>query len=392
MTAHRIPRVRRTATAPAVTTALAVLALAACGTEGAADEEETGAAGSTLDVVASFYPMEFLAERVGGEHVSVSTLTEPGVEPHDLELSPRQVGELSEADVVVYLAGLQPAVDEAVEQSGVEHVAEAGEFTELSEYRGDHDHGDEHGHEDDHGHEDEHGHEDDHGHGDDEHGHEDDHGHGHGDDEHADEGHGNEHGTHDHEDEHGHDEDHADEDDHGHAHGAEDPHVWLNPIKYAEVAEGVAETLSAADPDNAADYRRNAEDLAEELRALDTEFEEGLANRTSDVFITTHAAFGYLAERYGLREESIAGLDPESEPSAARMRALHDIAEDEGVSTVFFETLASDATARTLADDLGLETDVLDPLEGITEGSRGDDYFEVMRANLEALRQALGAG
>lgn len=128
-----------------------------------------------------------------------------------------------------------------------------------------------------------------------------------------------------------------------------------------------------------------------ELEELDEEFAAGLAETETQTFITTHSAFGYLAARYGLTEESIAGIDPESEPSGSRMRELHDIAERENVSTVFFETLASDATARTLADDLGLETAVLDPLEGLTEDSAGEDYVEVMRANLAALREALGA-
>ncbi len=344
----------------ATSAALSVLALGACGT----DDNGGGGTGDgdgTLSVTASFYPMAFLAERVGGDHVDVTTLTSPGVDPHDLELSPRQIGALGESDAVLYIAGLQPAVDDAIEQSGVEHVAEVMSFVNTApETEGgeDHDHADE----DDHG-------DDDHDHAD-----EDDHGHDHGDDDH----------------------DHADEDDHGHDghhhdhdHGDGDPHLWLDPLTFAVAADGVADTLAEADPDNAEDYRKNAADLADELRALDEEFEEGLANRETDTIITTHAAFGYLAERYGLREEAIAGLDPESEPSGARMRELHDVAERDEVTTVFFEVLASDAMASTLAEDLGLETDVLDPVEGITDASRGDDYFAVMRANLEALQKAL---
>ncbi|WP_425581370.1 metal ABC transporter substrate-binding protein [Streptomyces sodiiphilus] len=344
---------RSTRTAPSLlagTAALAMLTLSACGDSegGAPSAAEEG----TLDVVASFYPMAFVAERIGGEHVTVSTLTPPGVEPHDLELSPRQTARLTEADVIVHLEGLQPAVDAAVAQSGVGHLAEATQYVTLETWD---DHDDEHADEDDH---------------------DEDDGHGHGEDDHDDD--------HD-DDEHGHGEDD------GHGHGAEDPHFWLDPTRYAQFAEGVGETLAEADPDNAADYRANTETLVGELNALDEEFGEGLSDTTTDTFITTHAAFGYLADRYGLREEAISGLDPESEPSAARMRELHRTAEARNVSTVFFETLASDATARTLAEDLGLETDILDPLEGITDETRGADYFEVMRANLEALQKALGA-
>ncbi|MFI0778126.1 metal ABC transporter substrate-binding protein [Streptomyces sp. NPDC021212] len=285
-----------------------------------------------LDVVASFYPMQFLAQRIGGNHVHVSTLTKPGVEPHDLEISPRQTAQLSEAGLVVYLKGLQPAVDRAIGQAEPRNVADAASYTSLE------DHGTEVEGEDAHGHGDEHGHE-------------------------------------------------AHEGD-----AAADPHIWLDPVRYAQVAEGVGKALQKADPDHAATYKKNTAALVKRLGGLNDEFRAGLKNRTTDTFITTHAAFGYLSERYGLRQEAISGLDPESEPSPARMRELHTTAKKDKVGTVFFETLVSDKTAKTLAGDLHLKTDVLDPIEGIGKQSKGRDYFEVMRSNLTALRTALGAG
>ncbi|KUJ70655.1 ABC transporter substrate-binding protein [Streptomyces albus subsp. albus] len=317
--------------AAAVTTAaaLSMVALSAC-TNHTSGRTEDG----KLKVVASFYPLEFLAERIGGGYVEVSTLTKPGVEPHDLDISPRQTARLSDAGLVVYLEGLQPAVDEAVGQAEPRHVADAADFTRFEDH-GTEVHGEESDHADD------------------------------GEDAHA-----------------------------GHDHGADagsDPHVWLDPVRYAEVARGVGKALEKADPDHAGAYRRNTAALVKELGALNTEFREGLADRTTDTFITTHAAFGYLAERYGLTQEAISGVDPESEPSPARMRALHEVAEEDKVGTVFFETLASDKTAKTLAGDLHLKTDVLDPIEGISDTSKGDDYFAVQRANLKALQRALGA-
>jgi zinc transport system substrate-binding protein len=157
------------------------------------------------------------------------------------------------------------------------------------------------------------------------------------------------------------------------------------------VARGVEKALVADDPRDAADYRRNADTLVRQLHTLDTQFVQGLKHRRTDTFITTHAAFGYFAERYGLVEEAISGIDPDSEPSVSRMRHLSTLARSHHVTTVFFETLASDKTARTMAGDLHLRTDVLDPLEGITPKSRGHDYFSVQRSNLRALRRALGA-
>ncbi|GHG72743.1 metal ABC transporter substrate-binding protein [Streptomyces griseocarneus] len=320
------PLRRITTAAVALAATLGLVSLTACSAMSSDGRTKDG----KLRVVASFYPMEFLAKEIGGEHVAVTGLTKPGVEPHDLELTPRQTGSLADAGAIVYLKGIQPAVDTAIKQSGNKHVADAAALTRLEEH-GTEVEGDEHGH-------DEGGHE------------------------------GHEH----------HDE------------GGTDPHVWLDPLKYAEVAKGVARTLSEADPDHGRDYDKNAAALADRLRALDRKYTEGLKNRASDTFITTHAAFGYLAERYGLDQEAIGGVDPESEPSAARMKDLHALAKDHHVGTVFFETLASPKTARTLAKDLGLKTNVLDPVEGITDDSKGSDYFAVMESNLAALQKALG--
>ncbi|MFE9018686.1 metal ABC transporter substrate-binding protein [Streptomyces sp. NPDC007808] len=305
----------------AAATVLGLGTLSACSSDSAA-------AGNTekFDVVASFYPMAFLAEQIGGDHVKVSSLTDPGQEPHDLEISTQQRAQIENADAALYLKGLQPAVDEAIGQSGVGTRIDAATLTKLED-------------------------------------------HGNLEEGHAHEG----------------EEEHSEEEEH-----ARDPHVWLDPVKYAEVAKGVGAAFEKADPDHAADYKKNTEALVKKLDALDTEFADGLKNTRSKVFFTNHAAFTYLAERYGLTQEAIA-LNPESEPSPARIKELRQEAEADGVTTVFYETLVSDKTARTLADDAGLKTDVLDPLEGITDKSEGDDYFEVMQANLAALKTALGA-
>ncbi|MGI5399030.1 metal ABC transporter substrate-binding protein [Streptomyces sp. CA-135486] len=313
-------------TAVAGAVVLGLMAVSACSTSAADGRSDDG----KLKVVASFYPMQFLAEQIGGDHVSVSTLTPPGVEPHDLELKPRQTAALNEAGYILYLKGIQPAVDKAIAQSDAKNKLDAATLTTLEHHgtEGGHSHeGEEAGH-----------------------------------DEHGDEG-----------------------------EAGADPHIWLDPVKYAEVAKGVGTSLGKADPDHAADYKKNTDALVTKLNGLHTEFQSGLKNTTTKTFITTHSAFGYLAERYGLDQEGIAGLDPESEPSPARIKELQAVAAKDKVGTVFFETLASDKTAKTLAKDTGLKTDVLDPLEGITDKSQGRDYTEVMKSNLAALQKALGA-
>ncbi|TVZ86604.1 MULTISPECIES: metal ABC transporter substrate-binding protein [unclassified Streptomyces] len=315
--------VRRQLIPAVATTAVTVLGLAtlsACSGASAAGNT------SKFDVVASFYPMAFLAEQIGGSRVHVTTLTSPGQEPHDLEISPQQIAGLEESDAVLYLKNLQPSVDQAVAQSPVRTKIDAASLTTLEE------HGNEVG------------------------------------------GHAAAHDTHE-----------------GEESGGKDPHIWLDPVRYAQVAEGVGKAFEKADPKHAADYRKNTANLVGKLDALNFEFKQSLAHTKTKVFITTHAAFGYLAERYGLTEEAINGLDPESEPSAARVKDLETMAKADGVTTVFYETLVSDKTAKTVAGDAGLRTDVLDPLEGITKKSRGTDYFSVQEANLKALQQALGA-
>ncbi|MFF0224536.1 metal ABC transporter substrate-binding protein [Streptomyces sp. NPDC004629] len=308
------------AAAATAATALGIATLSACSSDSAA-------AGDTgkFDVVASFYPMAFLAEQIGGDHVHVTSLTQPGQEPHDLEISAKQTAQLQESDAVLYLKNLQPSVDDAVAQSQIKTKIDAASLTTLEE------HGNEVG------------------------------------------GHAAEHDAHE-----------------GEESGGKDPHIWLDPVRYAEVAEGVGTAFEKADPGHAADYKKNTAALVKKLDDLDKQFKDGLANTKTKVFITTHAAFGYLAERYGLTEEAINGLDPESEPSAARVKDLEKMAKADGVTTVFYETLVSDKTAKTIARDAQLKTDVLDPIEGITDQSRGDDYLSVQEANLKALQTALG--
>jgi zinc transport system substrate-binding protein len=163
----------------------------------------------------------------------------------------------------------------------------------------------------------------------------------------------------------------------------EDPHVWLDPIRYAAIARRVAAALevpAAADP------------FAAELEALHQEFERGLADCERRELVTSHQAFAYLAERYGLEQIPVTGLSPEAEVDPGRLEDVVDTVRESGATTVFVEPLVSPRIAETVAREAGATTAVLDPLEGLTEEqvSGGEDYFSVMRQNLAALRAALG--
>jgi zinc transport system substrate-binding protein len=266
-----------------------------------------GAAGASGDgdptVVASFYPLAFVAERVSGSDVRVHNLTPPGVESHDLELTARQVGDIAAGDLIVYERGFQPAVDEAVDQNASGAVVEVTDVVPLKH---------------------------------------------------------------------------------------EDPHVWLDPTRLAAITQAVADSLVEVAPEHADAFYRRADALVTELTALDEDFRTGLADCERTTVVTSHDAFGYLADRYGLDMVGISGLEPDAEPSLARLKEIQRVIEDAGVTTVFYERLVSPEVAQTLAVDLGITTAVLDPVEGLTEDTEGEDYLSLMRANLTALEEANG--
>lgn len=297
--------------------AASALLLAGCGSSGGASD-----VGSDRQVVAAFFPLAWVTEQVAGDDWEVTNLTQPGGEPHDLELGIAQTADLDEADVVVFQHEFQPAVDEAIENVSDAVVVDAAEAVELRSL----------------------------------------------DEEHSDEEHS------------------ADD---GHDHGDTDPHFWQDPLLMADLADAVADSLAEVDADGAATYRSNAEDLRTDLEAVDAEFTEGLAACERDTVVVSHEAFGYL-ERYGLHFEGIAGLSPDAEPTPAVLAELEELIETEGITTVFSERLASPAMAESLASDTGVETAVLDPIEGPGEGDDASDYVALMQQNLAALQRANG--
>jgi len=246
--------------------ALALPLLAGCGgTGGAADGHPT--------VVTSFYPLQYVAQRVAGRH----------------------------ADVAVYERGFQANVDEAVDQSSLDHVVDV---TGPARVTGD------------------------------------------------------------------------------------DPHFWLDPTRLDAAATAVEKQLAQADPAHAAAYRRNLAALHRDLTGLDRDFKRGLASCRVHTIVVSHDAFGYLGSRYGLDLHPINGLSPDAEPSPAHLRELQDLIRKDGITTVFSEELASPKFADSLAGDLGIRAEVLDPIEGLSDETADQDYLSLMRANLATLRKA----
>ena len=306
--------------------AIVVVLATLSGCSSLSSDGQPAAHGGPVRVATSFYPLQWMAERVGGDLVTVTNLTKPGAEPHDLELTPRDVAMLSDTDVVAYLSGFQPAVDDALRTTGATRfdAAPAADLNLVfTPNVGDPAPGDRL-------------------------------------------------------------EAEAD------ATGRTDPHFWLDPNRLADVANAFADTLAEQDPDHAARYRANAAAVTADLKGLDHDLRAGLADCRSRDLVTSHRAFGYLAARYGLRQVGISGLSPEEEPSARSLARVSDFVRANDVRTIYSETLASPAVAKTVARETGAVTKVLDPLEGMGPGSKGTDYLEVMRSNLATLRAGQG--
>ncbi|CAN5808037.1 zinc ABC transporter substrate-binding protein [soil metagenome] len=347
MRSHRSNR--RQIFAPVAALAVSSFLLVGCGTEDEGASGQDGGSGQgggsapsgdALSVKASFYPLQFVAERVGGDLVAVDNITPAGADAHDIELTAQDVAAVEDADLVFYLSDFAPSVDDAIDSTGATafDVADADVMDRVYTEEPVDSHDD---------------------HGDDEHG----------DDEHGD-------------DEHG-DDDH----DHGGEAGETDPHFWLDPVRLATVADAFADQLAELDPDNADVYRSNAEALGGELDDLDGEFEAALADCQNSQLVTSHTSFGYLADRYGMEQVGIAGLSPSEAPSPSEQAELADFVADNEVRTIYYETTVSPDIAETIANEAGAQTAVLDPLEGLTDDSEGSDYLEVMRSNLANLQE-----
>lgn len=249
-------------------------------------------------VVAAFYPLAYAAEQVGGNRVDVVNLTPAGAEPHDLEVSPRDVADVRSADLVLLLGhGFQPQLEDAAGTGG--HVLRLLDTPGLQRL----------------------------------------------------------------------------------ANG--DPHVWLDPVRYALIVKRIGVALRAEPA---------AEHFVARLRSLDREYRRNLSDCTRKDIVTSHEAFAYLARRYGLRQIAITGLTPEAEPKPQDLRRVVELVRRTRATTIFFETLVSPRIAETVARETGTKTAVLNPIEGLTseEQRRGEEYFTVMRSNLAHLRTALG--
>ncbi len=298
------------------------LALAACGTS-------SGGGSGRPTVIVGCYGVQYMAQLVAGDAAEVVSLAKPGQEPHDIELSVAQTAQIQEADVIIQIPGFQPVLDDVIDSRSLEGtVLDVSTVVDLLPATDTGEDGEET----------------------------------------ASDGGGE------------HDGDHA----HEHDHGAYDPHFWNDPSLLAAVARELGARLDAAVEGGSTAFADAAESAASTLMDLDAELATAYGAVTGPkVFVTGHAAFAYLARRYGLEQIGITGIDPEVEPSPQRLLELQRLIDEKHVTTVFFEESASPKVAQTLADRVGVASEALDNLE--TQLDPDADYADVMRADADKL-------
>ncbi|GCF94144.1 zinc ABC transporter substrate-binding protein [Enterococcus florum] len=301
--------------------------LAACGNQG-----ESNDADGKIQVMATFYPMYEFTKEVVGDKGDVELLIPAGTEPHDFEPSAKDLAKISDSDVFVY--------NNAAFETWTEHLSDSVDTEKTTMIEAS---------------------------------------------KHIDLMEGQ---AHDHEEAHDHEaEDHAEE---GHDH-ALDPHVWLDPVLAAKEVETIRDDLSKKYPEDKEAFEKNAAAYIEKLNSLDEQYRATFADAANKTFVTQHAAFGYLANRYGLTQESISGVSPDQEPSPSRLSELKHFVDEHQTKVIYFEENASSKVAETLSKETGVKLEVLNPLESLTEKQidAGETYLSVMEDNLKALEESI---
>jgi zinc transport system substrate-binding protein len=281
-----------------------------------------------LLVYASIYPMYDFAQKIGGDKIDLRMMVPPGAEPHDWEPTAKLMAQMEKADVFIYNgANMEMWADKLVKSISSEKLKVVEASSGVSLIKLE-DH---------------------------------------------EEG---EYGKHE-----------GEEDNHGDY----DPHVWLDPMRALKQAENIKNAFVAADEENMEFYESNFNEFANKLRELDQKYREELKDRKLNEIVVAHAAFGYLADRYGLEQISVSGLTPQEEPSAAKMAQITELVREHGIKYIFFETLTSPKLAKVIANETGAKTAVLNPVGGLTkdEIEEGKGYISIMEDNLEILKKAL---
>ncbi|RDY71845.1 adhesin [Halobacillus trueperi] len=330
---------------------LTILVVTACGNEETSTEqnnESESDENGELSVYTTVYPLQFFTEQIGGETVNVQSILPPGSDAHTYEPTTKEMVKMAEADLFIYngagLEGYAKKISESIQPEGVE-ILEAAADIDLKEHV--HDHGEDAQAEDEHAHEED----------------------SHGEDEHVDE-----------------------EDSHeGHDHGELDPHVWLDPVRAVQMAEGIKKQLIEMNPEQEELYQENYNELQAKLMDLDHEFHDRVESKTKSKVIVSHAAYGYWEEAYGIEQIAVSGLSPTNEPSQKDLENIVQVAESNNLEYVVFEQNITPKVSEVIQNEIGAEALRFHNLSVLTEDNVDNDenYFTLMEQNLDVLTKAL---
>ncbi len=300
------------------------------GCSGQQTEKTSHKVDNKLKVYTTIYPLYDFTVNVGGDKVHVRNLVPPGAEPHEWEPAPRQLADILDGNVFIYCgAGLEPWIDKGL--NNIDHSKlVVVDASACIELREISDNEDNH--------------------------------------------------------------EHGNKNKEKYSADKVDPHIWLDPLMAKQIVNNIKDGLAEADPANRDYYEANAAKYRAELDLLHNDYINSLENAPRKSFVTSHAAFGYLANRYGLKQISIRGISPEVEPTPSRIAEIIKLVKKENIDYIFFESMVNPKVSEVIAAEAGADVMVLNPLGSLTQNeiNAGKNYLSVMRENLANLKLALG--
>ncbi len=337
---------------------ITIILLSACGAKTTTKEEATTGT-EVLSIYTTVYPLQYFTERIGGDHVEVTSIYPAGADEHTFDPTQKDMMALADSDLFFYIGlGLEGFVENAEKTMKNEHVKMIATAEGIPEAMLDQGHS--HEHETDAEHE-----------------------------AHSD-GHDSVAAHEAHDDGHNADAEHEAHDD-GHDHIGPDPHVWISPILSIDIATSIKDALIEEKPELKEEFQKNFEQLKEDLVELDNKFKEMASSAPSKTFFVSHASFGYIANLYGLEQVAIAGLNSQSEPSQKQLATIVKEAKDQDVHYILFEQNVSSKLTDVVRKEIGAESLMLHNLGVLTKDDvkNNETYFTLMEQNIETLRKTL---
>ncbi|WP_393966140.1 metal ABC transporter solute-binding protein, Zn/Mn family [Exiguobacterium sp. S22-S28] len=327
---------------PALTVAFASATfLAACGSADSGSNQD--AADQKLNVYTSTFATAAIAKEIGGADVDVKMIVPPGADPHSYEPTSKQLTEIAQGDLFLLTGTTLEPYSEKIKASlkgnDVRFIETSKGIDLLEASATVHVHGESDAHDEEHAHEDEHT-----------------------EDEHAEE---------------------------GHDHGKYDPHVWLDPNNAKLMAQSISTALAKEVPDKKATFEKKLAEFNTQADELDQNLQQAVADGSKKELLVTHAAYGYLAERYGFSQLPIAGISPSDEPSQKQLAALVKEAKLHDLKYIAFEETVSPKVARVIQQEIGAEAITIHNLESVTKEQQDASYFDLMNENVTTLKKAL---